>query len=110
MSRNRRQPQQVKAVCERFKEALELLDLTPATAFESLGYQTPSTLYSVVAGRCLPDLTRLLELSQLRAPSGYRVNFDWLITGAGEKLIIEDGKEEQELSGIIRILSRCSKA
>ena len=87
MSKQKRNSNAQKLLSKRFKEALTLIELSPTSAYKALGYSTPSTLYSITAGRCLPDLLKLIELSKLQSPSGYRINIDWLITGCGEKLL-----------------------
>jgi len=91
---------------DRFRESLVILGLTPVTAYELLGYTNPSTIYSINAGRCLPDLTRLLKLSTLRTPGGYRINIDWIITGEGEKLL--PSKQTARNIKVEKILSTCS--
>lgn len=87
MSREKRNTSEQKLICKRFGESMDLLNLKPSTAYSALGYSTPATLYSIVAGRCLPDLTKLSHLSKLQTPGGYRINLDWLITGTGKKVL-----------------------
>lgn len=96
-----------KAFGDRFKESLTLLGLMPASACELLGYSNASTIYSVIAGRCLPDLTKLSVLAKLRTVSGRRINIDWLITGEGEKLLaLKTSKANREVEAV---LSKCSQ-
>lgn len=108
MSRKKRDEIYCDSFSHRFREALEILGESPVTVYEKLGYSTPSTLYSIASGRCLPDIARLAGLSELKSPGGYRINIDWLLTGRGEKLLITSGarKKRHEIEDI---LERCTR-
>lgn len=106
MSKTKRSGQHQSDLCQRFEVALELLGLTPSSAFERLGYSTPSTLYSVVAGRCLPDMTRLVALSKLETSDGRRINVDWLVTGCGPKVIPTPRRSSAEIERLLTALSK----
>ncbi len=90
MAKQKRNPFERTQVCDRLKESLEILDLSPSAVYARIGYSTPATLYSVMAGRCLPDILKLIAISSLVTPGGYRINLDWLLTGEGRKLIPTD--------------------
>ena len=107
MARRKRSADARLSISKRFKEGLFLLGQTPSSIYALLGYETPATIYSIVAGSVLPDVTRLIALSSITTSSGYRINIDWLITGVGEKLIASEG-EEAEADIIATELRRCS--
>ena len=101
MSKPRRPSSDQKELCQRFKESLEFLGLTPASAYLKLGYTTPATIYSINAGRCLPDMTKLIVLSRLKTPEGRRVNIDWLVTGSGPKAYPVAANETSEIEALL---------
>lgn len=106
MSKTKRSSDDQSELCQRFGAALELLGLTPSNAYEGLGYATPSTLYSVVAGRCLPDITRLAALSKIKTSDGRRINVDWLVTGCGPKVIPIPRRSTAEVERLLTALSK----
>ena len=109
MSKKKRNTNEQKSICDRFREALDILEVNPNSSYSALGYNTPATLYSVVAGRCLPDLTKLTKLSKMKTPSGHRINLDWLITGKGVALLGTDKTSVKTLGAVHKVLSDSSK-
>lgn len=108
MTRQKRSGSYCGAFAARFREALDLLGETPVTVYGKLGYSNPSTLYSIVSGRCLPDIAKLASLSELRCPNGRRVNIDWLLTGCGDKLLVVPTTKKKR-SKVEAILERCTQ-
>ena len=103
MSKSKRPPPDQAELCKRFKESLDFLGLTPSSAYIKLGYTTPSTLYSVMAGRCFPDMTKLVALSKLRASNGRRINIDWLVTGVGPKAYPSSRRHSSEVENLLAL-------
>ena len=86
-------------ICKRFIQVLEQhLGLSLSAAYKLLGYTTPSTLYSINAGRSAPDLERLLRLSMLRDVKGRVPNLDWIITGRGSPMFKTTAPKDLPLS------------
>lgn len=106
MSKRKRPSPDQKELCQRFKESLDFLGLTPSSAYLKLGYTTSSTLYSITAGRCLPDMTKLVALSKLKTSSGRRINIDWLVTGKGPKAYPSPEKVTSEIEALLSFATK----
>ncbi|MBU86038.1 hypothetical protein [Alcanivorax sp.] len=106
MSKRKRPSPDQKELCQRFKESLDFLGLTPASAYQKLGYTTPATIYTINAGRCLPDMTKLIALSRLKTPEGRRINIDWLVTGTGPKAYPAPEKETSEIEALLSFTAK----
>lgn len=64
---------------------LDELGLTMSAASRAMNYQTSATLHAIKAGRTLPDVARLSELSRQ-----YSINLHWLITGDGDRFVLSE--------------------
>lgn len=88
-----------KAMCERFVEATNRLNLSPQELSKLLGYTTPATILKVQRGEAFVDTERLAIFANLKTPDGEHIDLNWLI----------NGKNETSGSGKSTIKAKCAK-
>lgn len=111
MARQKRLASRKGPICDRLILVVEVhLGLTLSQAGEKLGYANPSTLYSIKAHRCLPDVEKLLALSKLMGTGGDRPNIDWIITGVGEPMLQKQPgpKDKTRVAALVETILRQS--
>lgn len=81
MARPKKNDRLRQQMCERFVEAMRMLELSPTELAKALGYSNSTTVSKVQKGEAFVDVERLYLLSQLRATDGRQVDLNWLIGG-----------------------------
>lgn len=97
-------------LCERFTRLMrDELEMKSAELAKQLGYANRSVVDGVLGGKTFPGVLRLQKFSQLKTKTGARPNLDWLITGNGKPVLIEeagDGRDNQpSAEAILRSLT-----
>lgn len=81
MSRQKKNSDARRAMCERFVAAVDELQLTPSDLSRVLGYANSTTVTKVLRGEAFVDIERLSAFAALKTPSGCSIDLNWLITG-----------------------------
>lgn len=81
MSRNKKNSDARRAMCERFVAAVDELQLTPSELSRILGYANSTTITKVLRGEAFVDIERLSAFAELKTPSGCSIDLNWLVTG-----------------------------
>lgn len=69
---------------ERLKEVIDLLEITPNTFGQKLGYNRSQTIYDLINNKCKPsyDFVKKFMISDISET----ISIEWLITGEGPML------------------------
>lgn len=81
MTRQRKNADIRKAMCERFVAAMSDLGMDASEVSRKLGYSNATTIRKVQRGDAFVDVERLYLFSKLTSREGKRIDLHWLITG-----------------------------
>lgn len=104
MSRVKKDPQLLAAMCARLIAAIDLFGESDTLLSKRLGYANQTTLAKMRMGACFIDVERLAILGQLKIRGGASPNLHWILTGEGEAFIV-NGLQTNPKCEAARVLS-----